>query len=777
MLLRHLFWLLLAGGCTSPAEHGGSALVSDEPGGDGPQAAAPSGWLSWRGPQQDGTSRETGLPERLALDDESLLWSVELAGRGTPAVAGSRVYAFGYAGKGKDLQEVLACLDARTGERLWEQRFNDFLTDSVYDRYSIGAPTVDPETGNVFLVSTAGVVLAFTQDGQPIWERSLMDELGRLTFPNGRTGAPVVDGELVILHVISASWGPLGPARDRFYAFDKRTGESLWVATPGESPQDSSFSFPVLEWRNGRRVLYAGTGCGHVVALDARTGDVLWRFLLSANGVNAAPVLHGDSLIAIHGKENVDSITTGRMVSLRLGAEPAPGASGILTLGPDHEEWRADLVAFTSSPALVGDRVYATVETGELCCVDANDGRILWQEKLAPDQIHASPVWGDGKLYVPMTNGSFYVIRPSDAGPEVLSHVQLAGNCLGAPAIADGKVLVFSTERLYCFGAERGQPVAAPERGAGPAPGAAARLQVVPSDLVLQVGERAVLHARVLDAHGTPLRARTPLSGETPQGGEPPAEVGPAAFTSKLALDIAPVEGTPGAAEIVAKAPGAGLVSAAWGGCAGQARVRIVPALPLREDFEAIQLTEGPENARFAWTPDSWINAKPKWDVRELGGTKVLAKTLTNPLFQRSTCYFGHPGAHGYTLQADLYSDGNRRSMASGGLINQRYQIELKGNHQELEVSSNVERIKESVPFAMKAETWYTLKTRVDVAPDGSGVVRAKAWVRGEPEPEAWTIEVEHRHAHARGAPGIFGFAPQSRFKVYLDNVVVTPNE
>ena len=40
------------------------------------------------------------------------------------------------------------------------------------------------------------------------------------------------------------------------------------------------------------------------------------------------------------------------------------------------------------------------------------------------------------------------------------------------------------------------------------------------------------------------------------------------------------------------------------------------------------------------------------------------------------------------------------------------------------------------------------------VALDGSGVVRAKAWKKGDPEPEAWNIEVPHAHAHERTRRG-----------------------
>ena len=125
-------------------------------------------------------------------------------------------------------------------------------------------------------------------------------------------------------------------------------------------------------------------------------------------------------------------------------------------------------------------------------------------------------------------------------------------------------------------------------------------------------------------------------------------------------------------------------------------------------------------------------------------------------------------------------SDGNRRKMSEVGLINQRYFIVLKGNEQKLEINSNLERLRypaaEDPPnFKWVPNAWYRLKARVDVANDGSGVVRAKAWKKGEPEPEKWTVEVPHKYAHQNGSPGLFGFSPQD-MRVYIDNVSVKPN-
>ena len=80
-----------------------------------------------------------------------------------------------------------------------------------------------------------------------------------------------------------------------------------------------------------------------------------------------------------------------------------------------------------------------------------------------------------------------------------------------------------------------------------------------------------------------------------------------------------------------------------------------------------------------------------------------------------------------------------------------------------------------AVPFKWTANTWYHLKARVDTAADGSAVVRAKAWKKGEDEPKEWTVEVPHKHAHENGSPGLFSFAPQD-MRTYHDNISVTKN-
>jgi hypothetical protein len=236
--------------------------------------------------------------------------------------------------------------------------------------------------------------------------------------------------------------------------------------------------------------------------------------------------------------------------------------------------------------------------------------------------------------------------------------------------------------------------------------------------------------------------------------------------------------------ELVA-APDAKLSAGAFevtvGNLKGVIRGRVLPKLPYAVNFDKAQVVAQPDSPPtappFAYPPLPWIGARFKWQIREVEGKKILVKTLDVPLFQRAFTFVGDPAMSNYTVEADVMSDGSKRTMSNVGVINQRYNIALVGNYKQIEVTSNQDRIKVGAPFPMVAKTWYHLKARVDVAKDGSGVVRAKAWKKGDPEPDAWTIEVPHKHAHKHGSPGFFGFGLQNQFAVYIDNYTVTPNQ
>ena len=181
----------------------------------------------------------------------------------------------------------------------------------------------------------------------------------------------------------------------------------------------------------------------------------------------------------------------------------------------------------------------------------------------------------------------------------------------------------------------------------------------------------------------------------------------------------------------------------------------------------------------FAYPPLPWNSARFRFEIRKApaseGENKALVKTIDHKLFQRGQVFIGHPTAKNYTIEADVLTEGSRRKMSEIGLINQRYMIVLKGNAQQIEINSNQERIREAVPFKVSPNTWYRLKARVDVAADGAGVVRAKAWKKGEDEPQAWNIEVPHKNAHPNGCPGFYSLTPGTQ-RAWIDNISVYSN-
>lgn len=755
-------------------------------------SAAVQGWLAWRGPEQTGVSRETGVPE--SLDAGKPLWTADFPGQSTAVVADGRLYITGYLGEGPDLQEGIACFDAETGRKEWQHLYGDFLSDTIYLRYATASPAIDPETGNVYLQGTQGILAAFTRDGRPVWEHSLMEGFGRLTFPNSRTASPAIDQDLVITRGITANWGAQGAAADRFYAFDKKTGELVWASSPGDRPKDNSFSHPQFGWYKGHRVFFSATGDGSVVCANARTGDPLWRVTLFRAGINATVLVHNaDKVIAVYGTP----YELGQMVALKIPdvLPSSPTNAPVVIERSKLELWSNEVSSSTSSPILVGDRIYAVAEKGDLCAVDANKGTILWKVKLGIEQRNACPLFADGRLYVPIlddpegkssgegeagTRGALYIIKPGDKEGERLQKVTVEGRCFGSPVAYNGKVYLQTTRKLYCWGRPGNNPglAAAAKPEAWPAPGPATQLQVIPSEVTLHPGDKAHFRVRSLDAHGL-----------TVQEDIDPKSVKWASYVPPTARVRATMKGSfNDQAELVAapdKVPSAGAFEASLGGLKGYLRGRVLPNLPLSADFENFTLSETTTNTiepptAFAYPPLPWIGARFKFEVRDKDGTKCLTKTIDNRFFQRAFVFIGDSSMQNYTMQADVMSEGNRRKMSEVGIINQHYLIVLKGNDQKLEVNSNLERLRvpaatDAPNFRWQPNAWYTLKARVDVAADGTGVVRAKAWKRGEPEPDAWTLEVPHRAAHRKGSPGLFGFSPQDQ-RVFIDNIKVTPN-
>ena len=725
------FILVGAGFCTSLIGFN-SALASD--------------WPSWRGPNQDGSSSETGLVSNWSLEGDNLLWKADFIGRSTPIVLNNRVYVIGRVGVDITEQERVACFDTETGEMLWEHRFNVFHSTIPFNRLGWTSLAGDMETGYIYAHTISGVFACFDKDGKIVWSRSLTEEFGRFTGYGGRTVTPVVDGDLVILSFLNTSWGSHAAMRHRYFAFDKKNGEVVWTTKPGGPPKDTTYPVSVVAEINGRRLLIDGNSDGHVYAMDVQTGEKVWGFQVSQGPLNASVVVDGTRVYASHNRENTDTTVMGRVVCI--------DGTGTGDITKSHELWRVDgIEAGYSSPAIADGRLYVVDSSANLHCLDGGTGEVHWTHSLGTVG-KGSPVVADGKIYVTEVNGHFHILQPGENECKTLSTIQIEresghyAEIYGSPAIADGRVYFTTEEGLYCLGvqgASASSQSGSVSGGVGMkmATGYPTSIQIVPTEVIAQPGGSLQFSVYAFnDENAQVIGAEAPewslngLLGSIDENG-------------KLTLESSAVGQ-------------AGTVSAKIGNIENSARLRVIPPLPWQEDFESIEVGKSPPH---------WIRATNRFVVREMDGNKILVKPPARRGLHRSNVYIGPPNMKDYTVQVDLLGTKPKRNMPDMGLIANRYTLEMQGNHQRLQVLSwrSDLRMAKWIDFKWEPNVWYTMKMTVDIV-DDTAQVKGKVWVRDEPEPKAWTIIVEDPLPNREGSPGIYGYSPA---EVYYDNLKV----
>ncbi|HEU4477679.1 MAG TPA: PQQ-binding-like beta-propeller repeat protein [Pyrinomonadaceae bacterium] len=710
--------------------------------------AAANDWAEWRGPARNGVSLEKGLPTKWSPTGENVAWKVPYGGRSAPIVVGNHVYLQNTAGKGELEQERVMCFNADTGKLIWEHRFNIYLSDVPPHRVGWASPAGDPQTGNIYVFGVGGSLLSLNKDGKVLWERSLGEDFGLLTTHGGRTVSPIIDGDLVIVSGVTFQWGQHARGAHRFMAFDKKTGETMWISAPGGRPYDTTYAPPLIADVNGTRLLIQGASDGVTHAIKPQTGEPVWKYEISKRGLNTGVVVHGTTAILTHSEENLDSSEMGMMVAVDAASKGE--------IKKEQAKWTIyGWQGGFSTPVLEGDRLYHIDNGANIAAFEVTTGKRLWLHNLGTIQ-KASPVLADGKLYVGTENGKFFILKPGPTGVEVIDEDQLGTEALpeaiiASVAVSNGRVFVVSDSNLYAIG-KKSAPQQVGSRSAAletaPASSTVTHVQVVPTELILKPGEKANFRVRLFDDKGRFIRD------------EPGA-----------AWSLDGLQGTiaNGQLSVAADATAhGGLVKATVSGVSGTASARIFPPLPWTEDFEKIALNV---------PPPLWVNTTPKFAVREVAGKKVLVKTTEgSSLASRARAYFGPSDFSNYTVEVDFNATQKRRQQGDAGVIAQRYVLTAYGNSQTLNIEPWQPETARTVsmPFAWKPDTWYRMKLQVENLPDRKTRARGKVWLASESEPTAWMIERVDPIPNKQGAPGVFGNALA---ELYFDNLKVYANQ
>ncbi|HEX6217377.1 MAG TPA: PQQ-binding-like beta-propeller repeat protein, partial [Vicinamibacterales bacterium] len=602
-----------------------------------------------------------------------------------------------------------------------------------------------PETGNIYLFTVAAQLVCLSPDGKVLWDRSLTDEYGSVTTHGGRTTSPIVEGDKVILNTLILAWGDLNRPGNRYFAFDKKTGQTVWISSPQARHYDTNYSTPIVADIDGTRALLVGGTDGVYHALKVNTGEKIWSIEVSKRAILNSPLFRDNVAYITHGEENIDTTEMGMVAAVDA------TRSGVLAA--DAFKWRTrGFLPTFASPVMDNERLYTLDNSAIVGAFDLKTGAKLWEKTLGTLQ-KGSPVLADGKLYVGTENGKLYILRPSATGVEVLDE-DLLGNpqspepIVASPIVADGRVYVTSMEATYAIG-KRVPSKRSAVSGVTTTPiGPPAHVQVFPYESLIRPGETVALKARLFDAKGNFIR-------------EEPA----------VQWSVDQLSGTVDAKGVYTAAKEgstAGFVKATVAGVNGTARVRVIEGPPWTYDFE---------NATAEAPPAWWVGAPGKVFQRTVDGVgKVLMRPRDDTVGRRAKVFVGLPTMTGHTIEADVRGREQRRQRGDVGLINERYGLVLFGNGQKLELHpwQAADEMTTRVDFKWDADKWYRMKLRVDHQKDGSARVRGKVWPADAPEPAAWTIEKVDKIPHLMGSPGIYADGISD---VYFDNVKVYRNQ
>jgi outer membrane protein assembly factor BamB len=235
-------------------------------------------------------------------------------------------------------------------------------------------------------------------------------------------------------------------------ALDKATGDTVWRTdrdvewndqhATGPSAQQilegdhrKAHSTPlIVRPPDGQPQMLSG-GAKAAFAYDPRTGHELWRIEFDDFSVAPRPLY----------QDGIAYMVTG-ITHPELWAIDTVGRGDLTSSA--HVKWRlTSRVSKTASPLLVDGLIYMMNDDGVATCIDAAQGRPVWQKRIG-GRFAASPIYGDGRLYFCDQDGKTSVLKPGRAF-ELLATNALDDGCLASPA-ADGSALFLRTKtHLY----------------------------------------------------------------------------------------------------------------------------------------------------------------------------------------------------------------------------------------------------------------------------------------------------------------------------------------
>ena len=369
--------------------------------------AAADDWPGWGGPKRDLVWRETGIVDKLPSGALPRVWSTPIAeGYAGPAVAEGRVYVTDR--QHEKQNERVLCLDAASGKVLWIHEYHT-------PRYSISYPagprsTPEIHDGRVYTIGAMGQMFCFdAKTGAVLWSKDFVKDFNTKLPIWGMAASPLVDGDQLILLV--------GGENALVVSLDKATGRERWRAL--DDPE-VGYSPPVIFTIHGKRHLVVWHPRS-ITGLDPKTGTLLWDvpYAVRVGLCIATPRNFGNRIF-------VTSFYNGpRMIEV---GDDGTSAKVVWQGHSDSEVKTDGLHSIIPTPVFDGAYIYGVCSYGQLRCLDASNGKRLWETFAATGKArwwNAFLIPHEDKYFLHNEQGDLIIARLSPAGYEEISRSKL----------------------------------------------------------------------------------------------------------------------------------------------------------------------------------------------------------------------------------------------------------------------------------------------------------------------------------------------------------------
>lgn len=390
-------------------------------------------WPNWRGPNRDGTSSETGLPQKWSKT-ENVIWRTPLPGSAaaTPIVWGDRIFLTSTDGDNL----VLICI-SKDGKILWKQVVGSGNRNAKGDEANLAAPSPSTDGKYVFAFFGSGDLAAFDFSGKQIWKTNLQTTYGKFDLNFVMSSTPLLDGDRLYLQLIHSG-------AQLVLALDKNSGKEIWKKTRQTDARDEclhSYTSPYL-YRDGKQEFLLVHGADYITAHQLKDGTELWR----AGSFNPKDRYNPNF-----------RFVSSPVATAGLIVVPTAKNGPVIALNPEGNSTQKRLWTFergtpdVPSPLINEGIVYLNRENGVLIALDAKTGNQIYQERPYEYRHRASPVYGDGKIYLTARDGTVNVIKAGRQF-EVLAKNEIGEQISASPAISNGRIYLRTFDALYAIG-------------------------------------------------------------------------------------------------------------------------------------------------------------------------------------------------------------------------------------------------------------------------------------------------------------------------------------